>query len=49
MIPVKLTFSAFGPYREKQEIDFAPFLERGLVLIRGETGAGKTALLDAMT
>lgn len=49
MIPVQLTFSAFGPYRQRQEVDFASFLEKGLVLIRGETGAGKTALLDAMT
>ena len=49
MIPIKLCFSAFGPYLERQEITFAPFLASGLVLIRGETGAGKTAILDAMT
>lgn len=38
---------AFGPYVDKQEIDFDNFSH--LFLIRGETGSGKTMILDAMT
>lgn len=49
MIPVRLAFEAFGPYVERQEVDFAPLRDAGLFLIYGETGAGKTAILDAMT
>jgi len=49
MIPVRLELEGFGPYVERQEIDFTRFFAAGLVLIRGETGAGKTVLLDAMT
>ena len=49
MIPVRLELEGFGPYVERQEIDFTRFYQSGLVLIRGETGAGKTVLLDAMT
>ena len=47
MLPLKLTMEAFGPYLAPQGVDFAPFSDR--FLIYGETGAGKTALLDAMT
>lgn len=47
MLPLKLTMEAFGPYLAPQVVDFAPFSDR--FLIYGETGAGKTALLDAMT
>lgn len=48
MLPVRLEIEAFGPYIDPQVIDFAGFGE-SLFLIRGETGAGKTAILDAMT
>lgn len=48
MLPVRLEIEAFGPYIGTQVIDFASFGE-SLFLIRGETGAGKTALLDAIT
>ncbi len=47
MLPLKLTMEAFGPYLAPQVVDFTPFSDR--LLIYGETGAGKTALLDAMT
>lgn len=47
MLPEKLMMQAFGPYVTKQEIDFALFSH--LFLIRGETGSGKTMILDAMT
>ena len=49
MIPVSVRFSAFGPYVEEQTVDFTRFQSSGLVLIHGETGAGKTVLLDAVT
>lgn len=49
MLPEKLTIQAFGPYVEKQEIDFSSFSKHHLFLIRGETGSGKTMILDAIT
>jgi exonuclease SbcC len=49
MIPLKLSFQAFGPYVKKQEIDFDKFENSGVFLIHGITGSGKTTILDAMT
>ena len=49
MIPEKLVISAWGPYKNKEEIDFTPFMQRGVFLITGATGAGKTTLFDAIT
>lgn len=49
MIPLSLRFAAFGPYEKEQYIDFTLFRQDGLFLISGPTGAGKTAILDAMT
>lgn len=49
MKPVKLTLCGWGPYKEKQEIEFTGFNERGLFLVTGPTGAGKTTIFDAIT
>jgi len=48
MKPIFLSFKAFGPYVQKQEIDFEALEKSGLFLICGETGSGKTTILDAM-
>lgn len=47
MKPIRLEISAFGPYADKQTVDFTQL--SGLFLIHGETGSGKTAILDALT
>ena len=49
MKPVSLKFTAFGPYLEEQHIDFSALNNAGLFLISGETGSGKTVILDAIT
>lgn len=48
MKPVSLRFQCFGPYVQEQFIDFRELEKNGLFLICGETGAGKTTILDAI-
>ncbi len=49
MKPIKLTMSAFGPYREETIIDFEKLGNSGLFLVTGDTGAGKTTIFDAIS
>lgn len=49
MRPLKLIISAFGPYAGRVEIDMDTLGNRGLYLITGRTGAGKTTIFDAIT
>lgn len=46
MRPLKLTLSGFRSYRNEVSVDFA---REGLVAIVGDTGAGKSSLLEAIT
>ena len=48
MRPILLRLQAFGPYKTAETIAFADLGPNKLFLIHGETGAGKTSLLDAM-
>lgn len=49
MRPIRLTMEAFGTYLKKTEIPFDEFGKKGLVLITGSTGSGKTTIFDAIT
>ena len=44
----RLEIEGFGPFRERQSIDFDAFADDGIFLIAGRTGAGKSSILDAV-
>ncbi len=48
MRPLRVTITAFGPYKGKEVIDFEQLNEANLFVISGNTGAGKTTIFDAI-
>jgi len=46
MRPLALSFEHFGPYRQRQDIDFSVLDD--FFLIYGKTGSGKTTIFDAI-
>ena len=49
MRPIRIEFQAFGPYKGHEVVDLEALSAKGLFLICGKTGIGKTTILDAMT
>lgn len=49
MKPILLKISAFGPYAGVQTVDFREFGGKGIFLVTGDTGAGKTTIFNAIT
>lgn len=48
MQPLKLTMTAFGPYKQTETIDFRTLGDHKLFVISGNTGAGKTTIFDGI-
>jgi DNA repair protein SbcC/Rad50 len=48
MRPLKITITAFGPYKDCEVIDFTELKENRLFVVSGNTGAGKTTIFDAI-
>lgn len=49
MKPLKLTMTAFGPYKGIEVVDFRELGEHLLFVISGMTGAGKTTIFDGIS
>ncbi|XBQ17390.1 MAG: SMC family ATPase [Oceanicaulis sp.] len=49
MRPVRLTLQAFGPYANREIIDFRNAVEAGLFGIYGQTGSGKSTIFSGIT
>jgi exonuclease SbcC len=49
MRPLRLTMQAFGPYPDRQVVDFADALKSGLFGVYGPTGAGKSSIFSAIS
>ena len=44
----RLELEGFGPFRDRQTVDFDAFADDGIFLIAGRTGAGKSSVLDGV-
>jgi len=44
----RLELEGFGPFRDRQVVDFDAFAGDGIFLIAGRTGAGKSSVLDGV-
>ncbi|MCC2031358.1 AAA family ATPase [Microbacterium allomyrinae] len=44
----QLELTGFGPFLERQSVDFDAFARDGIFLISGRTGAGKSSILDGV-
>lgn len=44
----RLEIEGFGPFRDRQCVDFDAVAQDGVFLIAGKTGAGKSSILDAI-
>ncbi|MDP3952212.1 SMC family ATPase [Microbacterium sp.] len=44
----RLEIEGFGPFLDRQIVDFDGFADDGIFLIAGRTGAGKSSILDAV-
>lgn len=44
----KLEITGFGPFKEKQSIDFDALTADGIFMLEGPTGAGKSSIIDAI-
>jgi exonuclease SbcC len=49
MKPISVEFQAFGSYPGLVKVDFTALESRGLFVVSGDTGTGKTTIFDAMT
>ncbi|MBF4562025.1 SMC family ATPase [Microbacterium sp. VKM Ac-2870] len=45
----RLELTGFGPFRDRQLVDFDAFDDDGLFLISGRTGTGKSSILDGVS
>ncbi len=48
MRPISLELYGFGPFASKTVIEFEKFGKKGIFLITGTTGSGKTSIFDAI-
>ena len=48
MKPLVIDMQAFGPFAERQVIDFRELGSKTFFLIHGPTGSGKTSILDGI-
>lgn len=48
MKPVRLTLQAWGPFAGREEVDFSKLSGKGMFLITGPTGSGKTTVFDGI-